>query len=237
MVSSTKFSSLNSWNSIKNELVEMRLALFWFCCIILITNISSAFLPFIPSLNHSRTSIGLGTLLSLSDPIVWLEDPFDILEQLPLALERDEISVEISQPRVDWKETPKGHVINVDLPGLGKDQLNVELEPENRILRVSRKTNNNNNTNNRDEKAAGEHWHRVERSGYGKFLRQFRLPENVDLDSITASLENGVLTISISKLSPDRRIKGPKLVTIVEEQGTTNSHSQSQLNSDIKEEL
>lgn len=215
---------------------KLGLALFWICAITLISEKESlAFLPFIPSLDRSLPSIGLGSLLSPADSIIWPEDPVSIiLEQLPLALERDEISVEIAQPRVDWKETPKGHVIKVDLPGLRKDQLNVELEPENRILRVSGKTNNN---NNRDQKAAGEHWHRVERSCYGKFLRQFRLPENVDLDSVSASLDNGVLTISVSKLSPDRRIKGRKLVPIIEEEGITDSHSQSQLNSDVKEEL
>uniref|UniRef100_A0A0E0KR40 SHSP domain-containing protein n=1 Tax=Oryza punctata TaxID=4537 RepID=A0A0E0KR40_ORYPU len=58
----------------------------------------------------------------------------------------------------------------------------------------------------------GDHWHREERS-YGRFWRQLRLPDNADLDSIAASLDNGVLTVRFRKLAPDQ-IKGPRVVGI-----------------------
>lgn len=58
----------------------------------------------------------------------------------------------------------------------------------------------------KEEEKKGDHWHRVERS-YGKFWRQFKLPDNVDLDSMKDKLENGVLTLTLNKLSPDK-IKG-----------------------------
>uniref|UniRef100_A0A0D3FWB5 SHSP domain-containing protein n=1 Tax=Oryza barthii TaxID=65489 RepID=A0A0D3FWB5_9ORYZ len=63
-----------------------------------------------------------------------------------------------------------------------------------------------------EQKGGGDHWHREERS-YGRFWRQLRLPDNADLDSIAASLDNGVLTVRFRKLAPDQ-IKGPRVVGI-----------------------
>ncbi|MBA0732446.1 hypothetical protein Gogos_016536 [Gossypium gossypioides] len=52
-------------------------------------------------------------------------------------------------------------------------------------------------------------WHRVERSS-GKFMRRFRLPENAKMDHIKASMENGVLTVTIPKLE----VKKPDVKSI-----------------------
>ncbi|KAI5386628.1 hypothetical protein KIW84_072960, partial [Lathyrus oleraceus] len=49
-----------------------------------------------------------------------------------------------------------------------------------------------------------DEWHRVERSS-GKFLRRFRLPENAKMDQVKASMENGVLTVTV----PKEEIKKP----------------------------
>ncbi|ESW09740.1 hypothetical protein PHAVU_009G152500 [Phaseolus vulgaris] len=92
--------------------------------------------------------------------------------------------------RVDWKESPEAHVLKADIPGLKKEQVKVEIEDDN-ILQIS-------GERNVEKEDKNDKWHRVERSS-GKFLRKFRLPQNAKVDQVKASIENGVLTVTIPK--------------------------------------
>ena len=97
--------------------------------------------------------------------------------------------------KVDWRETPEAHVFKADLPGLRKEEVKVEVEDGN-ILQISGERSSEN-----EEKS--DTWHRVERSS-GKFMRRFRLPENAKVEEVKASMENGVLSVTVPKVQESK---------------------------------
>lgn len=150
----------------------------------------------IPSIFGGRRS-------NVFDPFaldVW--DPFDgvfssALANVPASARE---ASEFANARVDWKETPEAHVFKADLPGLKKEEVKVEVE-EGRILQIS-------GERSKEQEEKNNKWHRVERSS-GKFLRRFRLPENAKMDQVKASMENGVLTVTVPK-----EVKKPEVKSI-----------------------
>ena len=107
----------------------------------------------------------------------------------------------IADARIDWKETPEAHVFKVDVPGLKKEEVKVEVE-DGTILQIS-------GERSKEQEEKNDKWHRVERSS-GKFLRRFRLPENAKMDQVKAAMENGVLTVMV----PKEEVKKPEVKAI-----------------------
>ncbi|PON82146.1 Small heat shock protein HSP [Trema orientale] len=147
-------------------------------------------------------------LWDMMTSVVPPEDPFRILEHKPFTIPKG--SEMLALARADWKETASEHVIAVDIPGMKKEDVKIEVE-ENRVLRVSGEMK-------AEEEQEGDKWHRSERIS-GKFWRQFRLPANADLDRIKAHLENGVLKITVPKLAEEKK-RQPKVIDIVEEKAS-----------------
>ncbi|KAG0620883.1 hypothetical protein M758_4G252100 [Ceratodon purpureus] len=132
-----------------------------------------------------------GPIIVDDDAIIEFDAP--ISESLPLLqphrqVERD--TKAIANTRVDWRETPTTHIFQVDLPGVKKEDIKLQII-EGTTLEIC-------GNRGKEEVRNIDKWHIVERT-FGNFLRRFRLPQNANSEEIKASVENGVLTITISK--------------------------------------
>ena len=135
---------------------------------------------------------------TIFDPFTW--EPFKGFSFPSSSLVSHDNSAFVNT-RIDWKETPEAHVFKADLPGLKKEEVKVEIEDD-RVLQIS-------GERNVEKEDKNDTWHRVERSS-GKFLRRFRLPENAKVDQVKASMENGVLTVTV----PKEEVKKPDVKAI-----------------------
>lgn len=92
-------------------------------------------------------------------------------------------------PSIDISETEDQFLITAELPGMKKEDININLE--NSQLSIS-------GERSLESEETGKTFHRVE-TQYGSFNRSFQLPDNIDEESIAANYENGLLNISINK--------------------------------------
>lgn len=101
------------------------------------------------------------------------------------------------RPRVNTRETDEKYHLEVELPGVKKEDVNINIDGN--VLSISGERNVR-------EEVKDEDYHKIE-SRYGLFSRSFTLPEKVDTGKIEAGFENGILEIGIPKLKVDTSSK------------------------------
>ncbi len=106
-----------------------------------------------------------------------------------------EMGSSIWSPQVEVFERGDQLVVRADLPGLTKDDVNVEIRDDALVIRGERKSE-------REENEEGHY--RTERS-YGRFYRQIPLPEGVNAENANATFRNGVLEVTMP--APERAVE------------------------------
>ncbi len=97
-------------------------------------------------------------------------------------------------PRFDISETDSSVIIEAELPGL--DEKDIELTIKDSVLTLK-------GEKKRDEKVGKKNYYIVERS-YGQFQRALQLGTNVNTSEVNATFKQGVLTITVPKLEPEK---------------------------------
>ena len=145
-------------------------------------------------------------------------DPFKDVETLQNRINRmfedsfgrtrdpdDEMALCAWRPPVDIYESENGIVLAAELPGVGKENISVEVKDNILTLTGERTV---------DPKIKDKNFYRQERC-YGTFQRSFTLQQNIQPHLIKATFKDGVLEIEIPKPEEEQ----PKQITVKVEQG------------------
>ena len=90
-------------------------------------------------------------------------------------------------PEVEMTERDRQLMIKVDLPGLKKEEVNVNVTDEGLVIEGER---------TREAESKKDEWFTTERT-YGRFYRLVPLPEGVNHKEVKATFKNGVLEIAV----------------------------------------
>lgn len=103
-------------------------------------------------------------------------------------------------PLVDIEENSKEFLIKAELPEVKKEDVKVALEDGVLTIQGERKLEKE----EKDRKV-----HRIERS-YGKFLRSFTVPRDVDDKKVMAEFKDGILMVHV----PKTEVAKPRLIDV-----------------------
>jgi HSP20 family protein len=92
-------------------------------------------------------------------------------------------------PLINLTEDKDNYLLRAELPGVKADEIDIQATANNIAISGERKI---------DAEEEGARYHRREREA-GKFSRMIGLPGDINSDKVDAKLENGILTIVVSK--------------------------------------
>lgn len=103
-------------------------------------------------------------------------------------------------PAVDVRESEEAYLVEADIPGLKKEDIQIEVLDDTVTVQGTRK-------DEREDKK--ENYHRVERT-YGTFKRSFKIPGGFQQDKVKAVFADGVLRLTL----PKQEAQKPKMVEV-----------------------
>ena len=103
-------------------------------------------------------------------------------------------------PLTNVTEDSSNYYVRAELPGMKPDELNIQVTSDGISISGERKI---------PEEGNSVRYHRREREA-GKFSRSINLSSEIDVKAVEASLDNGILTITIQKAE----VAKPRQITV-----------------------
>lgn len=114
-------------------------------------------------------------------------------------------AAKVSNPRVDVTEKKESYDLEMELPGMTGNDVDIELKDG--VLTIASKKSEE--AEKQSDKSDDVQWLIKECRSY-EFARRFTLPQDIDEDGVSAEFKNGVLSVRI----PRKALPSPKKIAI-----------------------
>ena len=111
-------------------------------------------------------------------------------------------------PNSDIQETDKDYIVTVDLPGMEKDNIDITLKDGLLTIKGTREEQKENR--GKAEKNAATYY--IRERNFGSFQKTIQLPDDIKSEAISASYEQGVLTVILPKKEMSREMKNRRFM-------------------------
>ncbi len=111
---------------------------------------------------------------------------FDSL--FPEFINDEDVSEKYAMP-VELHEHEKEYVVNAEIPGIKKEDLDIDLDKNHVTI----------NAKKEEEKEESDKHYKKSEFRYGEFSRTIYFPQEIDIEKATADLEHGILKITAPK--------------------------------------
>jgi HSP20 family protein len=101
--------------------------------------------------------------------------------------------LDVFVPLADVEETDDAYIVEIELPGVERDDVDVSVNGRRLLVTGERK----------ERERAGLIRRRTRK--VGEFRYELILPDDLDPDGVQANLDRGVLTVQVAKAAADRR--------------------------------
>lgn len=110
-------------------------------------------------------------------------------------------------PAINVVESDKEYKVEVAAPGMKKEDFNIHLGDNNELV-ITMEQKNENKEEYKNKKYLRREF------AYSKFQQSFILPDDVEKEKISASVNDGILTIDLPKHTPEEKAKVNRVIEI-----------------------
>ena len=149
---------------------------------------------------------------ALNDPFLGMQRDMDrLLERFSSALGMPSLAtdlgragrpaarlMDVQRPSIDVSGDDECYEVQLDVPGMSEDDLSIDIKDSRLVIRGEKRER---------AESKEKHYYRVERR-YGTFQRTLSLPDDANVEAISAQLKDGVLRLEIPRRSlPDSDVR------------------------------